>query len=63
MVPHATQIADRLHLSKNVGETVVHLMRRNYARVKQILDETPSNAEPVDQALPFQRYETDKQVS
>lgn len=61
--PHAIQIADCFHLSKNVGETVVRLMRRNYTRVKEILDETPQNAEQVDQALPFQRQEADKQVS
>src|SRR2546421_6595908 len=61
--PHAIQIADRFHLSQNVGDMVVRIMRRNYARVKELLDEFPQSAKPIDQSLPFQRHETDKQVS
>jgi transposase len=61
--PHAIQIADRFHLSQNVGETVVRIMRRNYDRVKELLDEVSQSAEPIDQSLPFQRHEADKQVS
>ncbi len=61
--PHAIQIADRFHLSQNAGETVVRIMRRNYARVKELLDEVPQSAKPIDQSLPFQRHEIDKQVS
>jgi len=61
--PDAIQIADRFHLSQNAGEMVVRIMRRNYDRVKEILDETPQSAKPIDQSLPFQRHEADKQVS
>jgi transposase len=61
--PDAIQIADRFHLSQNAGEMVVRIMRRNYDRVKEIVDETPQSAQPIDQSLPFQRHEADKQVS
>ena len=61
--PDAIQIADRFHLSQNAGEMVVRIMRRSYDRVKEILDETPQSAQPIDQSLPFQRHEADKQVS
>ena len=61
--PDAIQIADRFHLSQNAGEMVVRIMRRNYDRVKEIVDETPQSAKPIDQSLPFQRHEADKQVS
>lgn len=60
---HAIQIADRFHLSQNMGETVVRIMRRNYARVKEIFEKVPQNTASIDQALPLQRHETDKQVS
>jgi transposase len=61
--PDAIQIADRFHLSQNAGEMVVRIMRRNYDRVKELVDETPQSAQPLDQSLPFQRHEADKQVS
>ena len=61
--PHAIQIADRFHLSQNAGETVIRIMRRNYDRVKELLDEVSQSAEPINQSLPFQRHEADKQVS
>ena len=61
--PNAIQIADRFHLSQNVGETVVRIMRRNYPRVKQIFEEAPAGTKPLDQSLPLQRHEADKQVS
>jgi transposase len=51
--PHAIQIADRFHLSQHVGEMVVRMMRRNYDRVKELLDEVSKSAEPIDQSLPF----------
>jgi hypothetical protein len=60
--PHAIQIADRFHLSQNVGEMVVRIMRRNYDRVKEIFEKVPQGTEPIDQSLPLQRHETDKQV-
>src|SRR5258708_28855947 len=61
--PHAIQIADRFHLSQNAGEMVVRIMRRNYAKVKEIFEKVPQGTEPIDPSLPFQRHETDKQVS
>lgn len=61
--PEAIQIADRFHLSQNAGEMIVRIMRRNYDRVKEILGETPQSAKPIDQSLPLQRHEADKQVS
>ncbi len=61
--PDAIQIADRFPLSHNAGEMVVRIMRRTYDRVKERVDETPQSAQPIDQSLPFQRHEADKQVS
>jgi transposase len=61
--PNAIQIADRFHLSQNVGETVVRIMRRNYPQVKEIFETVPQGTEPIDQSLPLQRHEADKQVS
>jgi transposase len=61
--PNAIQIADRFHLSQNVGETVVRIMRRNYPRVRQIFEEASQGTKPLDQSLPLQRHEADKQVS
>jgi hypothetical protein len=46
-------IVDHFHLSQNVGETVVRIMRRNYDRVKELLDEVSQGTEPIDQSLPF----------
>jgi hypothetical protein len=60
--PHAIQIADRFHLSQNAGEMVMRIMRRNYPKVKEIFEKVPQGTEPIDQSLPLQRHETDKQV-
>jgi len=62
-IPHAIQVADRFHLSQNLGETVERMMRRDYPRVKQILGEGLQATQPVDQALPLQRHEAEKQAS
>lgn len=61
--PNAIQIADRFHLSKNMGETVVRIMRRNYPQVKEIFEKVPQGTKRIDRSLPLQRHETDKQVS
>jgi hypothetical protein len=38
-------------------------MRRNYSQVKEIFEKVPQGTEPIDQSLPLQRHEADKQVS
>jgi len=62
--PYAVQVADRFHLSQNLGETLERIMRRSYPTIKQILGEMNKGIQPDEQqALPFQRHEADKQVS
>lgn len=61
--PDAIQIADRFHLSQNAGEMVVRIMRRNSDSVQERGEETPQSAKPIDQSLPLQRHEAEKQVS
>jgi transposase len=58
--PRAIQVADRFHLSQNLGETLERIMRREYPRIQQSFGEV---AQPADQSLPLQRHEADKQVS
>lgn len=62
-VPHAIQVADRFHLSQNLGETLERILRRFYPIIKQIFSETNVAMQPVEHSLPFQRHEADKQVS
>jgi transposase len=58
--PGAIQVADRFHLSQNLGETLERIMRREYPRIQEIFGVV---TQPVDQSLPLQRHEADKQVS
>ncbi len=58
--PGAIQVADRFHLSQNLGETLERVMRREYPRIQEIFGEV---TQPADQSLPLQRHEADKQVS
>jgi len=62
--PHAVQVADRFHLSQNLGETLERIMHRHYPTIKHIFGETNEGLQSDEQqALPFQRHESDKQVS
>lgn len=61
--PKAIQVADRFHLSQNLGETVERMMRRDSPRVKQILGEGPQAPQSAEEVLPFQRHEAEKQAS
>jgi transposase len=62
--PHAVQVADRFHLSQNLGETLERILRRFYPTIKQILGETNAATQLLtEHSLPFQRHEADKQVS
>jgi len=62
-IPKAIQVADRFHLSQNLGETLERMMRRFYPTIKQIFSETTAETQSADQALLLQRHEADKQVS
>src|SRR6266516_2790831 len=61
--PLATQIADRFHLSQNLGETLERVLRREYPAIEQIFAGVPQETSSTDPSLPLQRHEADKQVS
>lgn len=61
--PLAIQIADRFHLSQNLGETLERILRREYPSIEQIFGEAAQGTQPADPSLPLQRHEADKQVS
>jgi len=61
--PKAIQVADRFHLSQNLGETLERILRRFYPTIKQIFGETNAGTQLAEHSLPFQRHEADKQVS
>ena len=61
--PLATQIADRFHLSQNLGETLERIMRREYPTIEQIFGVQAQDVQSTDPSLPLQRHEADKQVS
>ena len=61
--PQAIQVADRFHLSQNLGETLERIMRREYPRIQQIFGVGTAAMPPADPSLPLQRHEADKQVS
>lgn len=61
--PKAIQVADRFHLSQNLGETLERMMRRFYPTIKQIFGEANVATQSNEHSLPFQRHEADKQVS
>jgi transposase len=61
--PLASQIADRFHLSQNLGETLERILRREYPIIEQIFAVQAQATQSVDPSLPLQRHEADKQVS
>ena len=61
--PKAIQVADRFHLSQNLGETLERILRRFYPTIQRIVGETKEETLLVDHSLPLQRQEADKQVS
>jgi transposase len=62
--PLAIQVADRFHLSQNLGETLERILRREYPVIEQIFGVVAQDKmQPVDPSLPLQRHEADKQVS
>jgi transposase len=61
--PLATQIADRFHLSQNLGETLERVLRREYPAIEQIFAGAPQAKPSADPSLPLLRHEADKQVS
>jgi transposase len=60
--PLAIQIADRFHLSQNLGETLERILRREYPLIGQIFAVQAQGEQSVDPSLPLQRHEGDKQV-
>ena len=59
-LPEAIQVADRFHLSQNLGETLERLLRRQYPSIQELFGQ----ADPVpDPSLPLKRWEAEKQVS
>jgi transposase len=61
--PLATQVADRFHLSQNLGETLECILRREYPIIEQIFGGMVQDPQSPDPSLPLQRHEADKQVS
>ncbi|GHO64567.1 transposase [Ktedonobacter sp. SOSP1-52] len=61
--PLATQIADRFHLSQNLGETLERILRREYPTIEQIFGGTAQRLQQPDRSLPLQRHEADKHMS
>ncbi len=61
--PLATQIADRFHLSQNLGETLERALRREYPTIELIFAGVPQETPSTDPSLPLLRHEADKQVS
>src|SRR6266487_3967225 len=61
--PLAIQIADRFHLSQNLGETLERILRREYPIIEHIFGGAAQGTQPADPSLPLQRHEADKQVS
>jgi transposase len=59
-LPEAIQIADRFHLSQNLGETLERLLRRLYPGIQDIFGQSAPVADP---SLPLKRWEAEKQVS
>lgn len=62
-VPLAIQVADRFHLSQNLGETLERILRREYPTIEQIFGGQAQRTLSIDPSLPLQRHEADKQVS
>lgn len=62
-VPLAIQIADRFHLSQNLGETLERVLRREYPTIEQIFAGESQDISSPDTSLPRLRHEADKQVS
>lgn len=61
--PLATQVADRFHLSQNLGETLERILRREYPLIEQIFGGPAQRAQPVEPSLPLLRHEAEKHVS
>jgi transposase len=61
--PLAIQIADRFHLSQNLGETLERILRREYPTIEQVFGGAAQGLASTDLSLPFQRHEADKHVS
>jgi Transposase len=61
--PLATQIADRFHLSQNLGETLERVLRREYPASEQLFAGVPQAKPSADPSLPLLRHEAEKQVS
>ncbi len=61
--PRATQIADRFHLSQNLGETLERVLRREYPAIEQIFAGAPQETPSPDPSLLLLRHEAEKQVS
>lgn len=59
-LPEAIQIADRFHLSQNLGETLERLLRRLYPSIQELFVQP---VPVVDSSLPLKRWEAEKQVS
>ena len=59
-LPEAIQVADRFHLSQNLGETLERILRRQYPTIQELF----GHSDPVtDPSLPLKRWEAEKQVS
>ena len=59
-LPQAMQVADRFHLSQNLGETLERILRRQYPSIQELFEQ----AVPVtDPSLPLKRWEAEKRVS
>jgi transposase len=59
-LPEALQIADRFHLSQNLGETLERILRRLYPGIQDVFGRSAPEA---DSSLPLRRWEAEKQIS
>jgi transposase len=59
-LPQAIQIADRFHLSQNLGETLERILRRLYPNIQELFGQS---APVADSSLPLKRWEAEKQIS